>query len=174
MTFLLWFGPCRVRVLSGYTIPRCQHHDFGCWIRLYRDCRYVCEDRLESNLISANKCFVLVDTSNCCGTVWLFANCPVHRYFPSTCHPVSEYLFPWLGVHICLKFGGDLALKEMIYFKVDFASWHNIYWECRRNLTSFRDEIKVKCTPVQALGLCTGCTAHRESRGIALLFHGQR
>jgi hypothetical protein len=30
---------------------------------------------------------------------------------------------------------------------------------------------KVKCTLVQALRLCTGRTAHRGSRGIALLFH---
>ena len=30
---------------------------------------------------------------------------------------------------------------------------------------------KVKCTLVQALRLCTGRTAHRESSGIALLFH---
>ena len=30
---------------------------------------------------------------------------------------------------------------------------------------------KLKCTLVQALRLCTGCTAHRGSRGIALLFH---
>ena len=30
---------------------------------------------------------------------------------------------------------------------------------------------KVKCTPVQALRLCTGHTAYRESRGIALPFH---
>jgi len=29
----------------------------------------------------------------------------------------------------------------------------------------------VKCTLVQALRFCTGCTAHRGSRGIALLFH---
>ena len=35
---------------------------------------------------------------------------------------------------------------------------------------------KVKCTHVQALRLCTGCTAHRESSGIALTFidHGNR
>ena len=32
---------------------------------------------------------------------------------------------------------------------------------------------KVKCTPVQALRLCTGRTAHRGSRGIALPFHDQ-
>ena len=30
---------------------------------------------------------------------------------------------------------------------------------------------KVKCALVQALRLCTGRTAHRGSRGIALLFH---
>jgi len=33
---------------------------------------------------------------------------------------------------------------------------------------------KVKVTLVQALKLCTGRTAHRGSRGIALLFHDQR
>jgi hypothetical protein len=32
-------------------------------------------------------------------------------------------------------------------------------------------EVKVKVTPVQELRLCTGRTAHRGSRGIALLFH---
>jgi hypothetical protein len=31
--------------------------------------------------------------------------------------------------------------------------------------------VKVKVTLVQALRLCTGCTAHRGSRGIALLYH---
>jgi len=36
--------------------------------------------------------------------------------------------------------------------------------------------VKVKCTLVQALRLCTGRTTHRGSRGIALLFldHGTR
>jgi hypothetical protein len=32
-------------------------------------------------------------------------------------------------------------------------------------------KIKVKCTLVHALRLCTGRTVHRGSRGIALLFH---
>jgi len=37
-------------------------------------------------------------------------------------------------------------------------------------------KVKVKCTIVQALRPCTGLTAHRGSRGIALLFldHGTR
>ena len=34
--------------------------------------------------------------------------------------------------------------------------------------------VKVKCTLVQALRLCTGRTAHRGSRGITILFHDQR
>jgi hypothetical protein len=33
------------------------------------------------------------------------------------------------------------------------------------------NKLKVKCTLVQALRLCTGRTAHRGSRGIALNFH---
>ena len=32
-------------------------------------------------------------------------------------------------------------------------------------------KVKVKCNLVQALRLCTGCTAHRGNRGIALPFH---
>ena len=37
-------------------------------------------------------------------------------------------------------------------------------------------KVKVKCTLVQALRLCTGRTAHRGNRGISLLFldHGNR
>jgi len=39
-----------------------------------------------------------------------------------------------------------------------------------------QDKLNVKCTHVQALRLCTGRTAHRGSRGPALLFldHGIR
>jgi len=43
----------------------------------------------------------------------------------------------------------------------------------RRDYRVLRQEITVKkkCTLVQALRLCTGHTAHRGSRGIALLFY---
>ena len=43
-------------------------------------------------------------------------------------------------------------------------------------LISFVLKVNVKCTLEQALRLCKGCTAHRGSRGIALLFldHGTR
>jgi hypothetical protein len=37
--------------------------------------------------------------------------------------------------------------------------------------TDPEQKVKVKCTPVQALKLCTGRTPHRGNRGIALLFH---
>jgi hypothetical protein len=37
-----------------------------------------------------------------------------------------------------------------------------------------RLKVKVKVTLVQALRICTGRTAYRGSRGIALLFHDQR
>jgi len=39
-----------------------------------------------------------------------------------------------------------------------------------------RGKVKVKCSLVQALRLCTGCTTHKGSRGIAVLFldHGTR
>jgi hypothetical protein len=35
---------------------------------------------------------------------------------------------------------------------------------------SFQTKVKAKCTLVQALMLNTGCTAHKGSRGIALLY----
>jgi len=35
-------------------------------------------------------------------------------------------------------------------------------------------KVKVKCTLVEALRLCTGRTAHRGNRGIALLFRDQQ
>ena len=51
-------------------------------------------------------------------------------------------------------------------------------WFSRRNATPFSKlrpaflvKVKVKVTLVQALRLCTGRTAHRGSRGIALPFH---
>jgi len=63
------------------------------------------------------------------------------------------------------------------------CSMHGIYTRfCSENLKG-RDKleilyrwVKVKCTLVQALRLCTGRTAHRGTRGIALLFldHGTR
>jgi hypothetical protein len=39
------------------------------------------------------------------------------------------------------------------------------------NIIRIINKGKVKCTLVQAMRLCTGLTAHRGSRGIALNFH---
>jgi len=58
---------------------------------------------------------------------------------------------------------------------IDFCGWisavsllHSRNWGVKNG--------KVKCTLVQALRLCRGSTAHRESRGITVLFldHGTR
>jgi len=52
-------------------------------------------------------------------------------------------------------------------------SLYQLSYRNRRKL-SVPADVKVKCTLVQALRLCTGRKAHRGSRGIALLFHDQR
>ena len=67
-----------------------------------------------------------------------------------------------------------LFLGNRIYKTIsDFITYfhHNHHHHV---ITSVK--VKVKCTLVQALRLCTGRTAHRGSRGIALLFqdHGTR
>jgi len=45
---------------------------------------------------------------------------------------------------------------------------------CAKYIKPKVQKVKVKVTLVQALRLCTDRTAHRGSRGIALLFHDQR
>jgi len=57
--------------------------------------------------------------------------------------------------------------------------WISGSWSCVTMMvkkSSNTDKLKVKCALVQALRFCTGRTAHRGSRGIALLFldHGTR
>ena len=44
-------------------------------------------------------------------------------------------------------------------------------WHAVAVLRTIQVKVKVKVTLVQALRLCTGRTAHRRSRGVALLFH---
>ena len=48
--------------------------------------------------------------------------------------------------------------------------WRHIQTRYLQYLTNSKVKVKVKCTLVQALKLCTGCTAHRGSRGKAPLF----
>jgi len=54
---------------------------------------------------------------------------------------------------------------------------HAKFWRLIPKLrVRFYFHVNVKCTLVQALRICTGRTAHRRSRGIALLLddHGTR
>jgi len=52
---------------------------------------------------------------------------------------------------------------------------HSIIYKMLQQFSTYLGQevykVKVKCTLVQAMGLSTGRTAHRESRGIALPFH---
>jgi len=69
-------------------------------------------------LFDVNKCFVLVGTSNCCGTVWLVANCPVDGHLPSGVRILgslvgSSYLFQiwgWFGTE-----GDDLTHGRFLH-----------------------------------------------------------
>jgi hypothetical protein len=58
--------------------------------------------------------------------------------------------------------------RKFIYCSISVSHMEhmgkNYFFNCRK-------KVKVKCTLVQALRLCTDLTPHRESRGIALLFH---
>jgi hypothetical protein len=57
------------------------------------------------------------------------------------------------------------AMHRPLIFHMLLASMHHTV------VNAFQVKIKLKVTLVQALRLCTGRTAHRRSRGIALLFH---
>ena len=53
----------------------------------------------------------------------------------------------------------------LIVITIDYEKAHKLQEVNRRE-----GKVKVKCTLVQALRLCTGGTAHRGSRGIAVLY----
>ena len=57
-----------------------------------------------------------------------------------------------------------------------YSEYSYMVWSTRDHRKGIKQSKTVKCTLVQALRLCTGCMAHRGSRGIALLFldHGTR
>jgi hypothetical protein len=57
------------------------------------------------------------------------------------------------------------------HFREIIRMLRNVQCLSNHNITFKMLKVKVKCTLVQALRLCTGRTAHRGSRGIALLFH---
>jgi len=57
------------------------------------------------------------------------------------------------------------AVLIYIYIYIYFWNWR----KNERLFSHYGTMVKVKCTLVQALRLCTGCMAHRGSRGIATL-----
>jgi len=59
-------------------------------------------------------------------------------------------------------------VKKQIYIRC-FSLYTATEIDCHDKVTE--GKVKVKCTLVQALKLCTGRTAHRGSRGIGLPFH---
>ena len=63
--------------------------------------------------------------------------------------------------------------SEFLQSIIETFVYQDIYCNCV-NCSRFHTKVKVKCTLVQALRLCTDLTAYTESRGIALLFHDQR
>jgi len=71
-----------------------------------------------------------------------------------------------------------LVVKIQVFWHVASCYTINIYGHFEGSELGITRtvKVKVKCTVVQALRLCTGRTAHRRSRGIALLFlnHGTR
>ena len=83
------------------------------------------------------------------------------------------WLNAWLVSSRCacsFRVQWDAALLPLLHVpKITFKAFWVI---CRSNpWTPYRVKKKVKYTIVQALRFCTGRTAHRGSRGIALLFH---
>ena len=69
----------------------------------------------------------------------------------------------------------DIILIKQQNFKILSTVLHFGYWDHQAQIFNINvdkpKKVQVKFTLVQALGLCTGCTAHRGSRGIALPFH---
>ena len=75
----------------------------------------------------------------------------------------------WVTSYIHWDFCG---YSEFFQRNIGIVPW-NIWATPSNSLSAYSSlhKVKVKCTLVQALRLCTGRTAHRGSRGIALPFH---
>ena len=85
-------------------------------------------------------------------------------------HVFSRYLACFREVLLAFQF---ITACSLLINGDDFSWTQSVpALRCAEN----KVHVKVKCTLVQALRLCTGRTAHRRIRGIALLFfnHGTR
>jgi len=65
-----------------------------------------------------------------------------------------------------LQFHAINSINTVMTPAFELCHWHHFCYRGKGKV-----KVKVKLTLVQALRLCTGRTAHRGSRGIALLFH---
>jgi len=92
----------------------------------------------------------------------------------------SLLIFLWMSVsHIHLNYDVFRQQRSLLSINIQWncvrSSWDVLLsggFRLQRCAVSYSHllKVKVKCTLVQALRLCTGCTAHRGSRGIALPF----
>jgi len=102
-------------------------------------------------------------------------NCQLLKKVSTPCRSLR-----YVWCHLCQEYPSDVPWSGNLVCVLDYCTWMTDV-NCRTrvqsswNMTSLPQtqcvKVKVKCTLVQALRLCTGCTVHRESRGIALLFH---
>ena len=98
-------------------------------------------------------CFLWHLVANCCR--WLVLS---YLWPLSFCN----HDYQWQEVHVVFDGSGRT-------FQTDFIL---VFKGRSAYLICLTTQVKMlKCTLVQALRLCTGRTAHRGSRGIALLFH---
>ena len=81
--------------------------------------------------------------------------------------PVELYPVTQSDYARCLWRWRDLVLTALLLCR-SFIFFSSIIEDCMKDFDN-HTLFKVKCTLVQALRLCTGRTAHRGSRGIALL-----
>ena len=81
--------------------------------------------------------------------------------FPPVCLIVTSRHFHRTYSYVSLAINSGYSSER--YWPSDLRQTESVSYQVSK--------VKVKVTPVQALRLCTGRTAHRGSRGIALPFH---
>ena len=116
--------------------------------------------------------FQTIFTIVCCNSHDLyFGHCPLYEATNLQCF--REWFCLFLQVSLEGKYGRlslcpfHLKIKTDTFWASQTATTDNV-----QNIShGFYNKVEVKCTLVQALRLCTGRTAHRGSRGVALPFH---
>jgi hypothetical protein len=84
----------------------------------------------------------------------------IHPYVSSPFHQFSYLYKPH-----------TMSLSKTCRSNTKMCTTKNLSWLLLQFFLPILGKGKVKCTLVQALRLCTGRTAHRGSRGIAVPFH---